>query len=277
MRRKYKNQGLSEEIVHCRLHQAYLERLDFPVANATSNRIWTFEKTPNYMIWPHVPSAIVHTCPWKPKIVMVLRNPVERLYSQYRMHFEQQPGSLDLESTLDIELSTLRKFQLSNAPNISQWMWNGQRNDESFQPSPIADEERDKKDSIRFRGFGNHGSNPRYLQRGMYIYQIRRWLRNFELHSELLVLPHEQLRNDMKGAWEKILNFLGAPYYPLSDSVLQTMYRPSIDSETRHDTVVPAAPLSNVTRSFLVEFYRPYNHLLADVLGEEWRGLWDDK
>jgi hypothetical protein len=26
---------------------------------------------------------------------------------------------------------------------------------------------------------------------------------------------------------------------------------------------------------FLSEFYRPYNTRLADLLGEEWRGIWD--
>lgn len=38
----------------------------------------SFEKTPAYLHYPHVPELISIICPWKPKIIMILRNPVDR-------------------------------------------------------------------------------------------------------------------------------------------------------------------------------------------------------
>lgn len=34
-------------------------------------------------------------------------------------------------------------------------------------------------------------------------------------------------------------------------------------------------PLPNRTREYLHRFFKPYNDELADLLGEEWRGVWD--
>lgn len=257
--------------------QEYLDRLEFPQHNETTlSRVWTFEKTPNYMIWPHVPSAIVETCPWKPKILIVLRNPVDRLYSQYKMQFVQRENAAHLEATLDTELALLRKFRLSNAPNVSQWQIHGLKEGESFEPSSISPTERDAKDSIRFRGFGNHGSYPRYLQRGIYIYQMRRWLKHFKLNTELLVLPYDRLRQDMSGVWKTILEFLGAPFYALPERALNTIYRPAVIDKIDLEDLPPPKPMSNSTISFLNEFYRPYNRLLGDLLGKEWEGIWDE-
>ena len=267
------------EALHCQLFEAYMERLDFPSLhrrNVTEDRrIWTFEKTPNYMIWPHVPAAIAETCPWKPKIVIVLRNPIDRLYSHYQMNFVSQIGVPDLDTVLDRELVLLRKFGLSLAPNVSAWERQGGNSSSLFAPPPITTQERDSKDSIRFRGYGNHGFFPRYLLRGMYVYQLQRWQKHFD-ESHLLVLPYERLRNDMRHGWQQILDFVGAPQHELSEEELTTLYRPSFDLGNRND-MSPAEPLSNITREYLVDFFHPYNELLADLLGEDWRGIWDIK
>ena len=259
-----------------------MERLDFPTSldrfNATTTekdgRIWTFEKTPNYMIWPHVPAAIVETCPWKPKIVMVLRNPIDRLYSQYQMNFVSQIDVLlpDLETELERELVMLRKHGLSLAPDIGVWLRQKENSSHLFVPPPITTQQRDKKDSIQFRGFGNHGLFPRYLLRGLYVYQLQRWQRHFD-KSHLLVLPYHRMITDMRNVWQEILEFVGAPRHELSEDELTTSYRPLMVGN-KNETP-PAKPLSDVTRQYLVEFFRPYNELLADLLGEEWRGIWD--
>ena len=39
--------------------------------------------------------------------------------------------------------------------------------------------------------------------------------------------------------------------------------------EYRGDQMLPE------TRQYLKALFRPYNELLADTLGEEWRGVWD--
>eukprot|EP00977_Amphora_coffeiformis_P025979 scaffold23349_cov154-Amphora_coffeaeformis.AAC.3 len=162
------------QALHCLLFEAYMQRLDFATSldrlsaktTEKDGRIWTFEKTPNYMIWPHVPAAIVETCPWKPKIVIVLRNPIDRLYSQYQMNFVSQPDVPDLETELERELSMLREHGLSLAPDMSVWDRQKENSSHVFSPPPITTKQRNSRDSIQFRGFGNHGLFPRYLLRG---------------------------------------------------------------------------------------------------------------
>ena len=36
------------------------------------------EKTPSYMLLGNLPQVIDAVCPWKPKILAILRNPVDR-------------------------------------------------------------------------------------------------------------------------------------------------------------------------------------------------------
>lgn len=296
----------------CQLLQAYVERLgldtvlqekfadastnsldnnshqnnDIPNSSSPANRILTFEKTPNYMIWPHVPAAIVEVCPWRPKIILVLRNPVDRLYSQYQMQFVQEAGVPSLSDVLAHELSFLHKFGLSHAPlppNVTTMTTATNQtttpllnhNEYTFMPPPhFTNQERDKIESIHFRGFGNHGSFHRYLQRGMYVYQVQRFLQHFERPSQLLVIQYERLRHDMAAVWDDILAFVGAAPYALSPAALHATYRPSLDTDNRKE-MPPAAPLDASVRQYLIDFYKPYNALLADVLGEEWRGIWD--
>jgi len=258
-----------------------IDRFNATTATTTEKggRIWTFEKTPNYMIWPHVPAAIVETCPWKPKIVIVLRNPIDRLYSQYRMNFVSRPNDVpDLETELERELGMLRKYNLSVAPDIKRWERDRHHQKENssylFTPPLITSQQRDSKDSIQFRGFGNHGFFPRYLLRGMYVYQLQRWRKHFD-ESELLVVPYHRMRSDMRNVWQEILDFVGIPQHDLTHDELTTSYRPSIEGATKNGTAPLAVPMSNVTREYLIEFFRPYNELLADLLGEEWRGIWN--
>jgi hypothetical protein len=283
LRQQLENKNISGGALHCRLRKSYIDHLAIEtvlrekLANESLSDspgpFWTFEKTPNYLIWPHIPAAIVQTCPWKPKIIVVLRNPVERLYSQHQMHYVQHYNVSDLETILESELVMLRKFGLSRAlPPLKTSLWRG--NPASFTPPSISTRERDTKDSIRFRGFGNHGSFHRYLQRGMYVYQLERWLQYFELNKDLMVIPFEHLRNATADVWADILDFVGAPQYELSPADLRANYRPSLDSENRQD-MPPAAPLSEATRNYLAHFYRPYNDQLVGLLGEDWRGVWD--
>lgn len=312
MRQTLEEQGVQGERLHCQIRQAYIERLGLEplihekyknrtkmnksatindTKNDTNNadqfKLLTFEKTPNYMLWPHVPAAIRDTCPWKPRIIMVLRNPVDRLYSQYQMQFVQQDNVTTLENVLEHELKLLRKFGLSRAPppplmpltttkEAKQDEFNTQNTTTwySFAPPKLSTEQRDAKESIRFRGFGNHGSFHRYLQRGMYFYQIQRWLQYWELDVDLYVVPYEEMKQDPGAVYAKIVAFVGADTYPLSPASLRATYRPSLDADNRQG-MQHAAPLSNSTRAYLVEFYRPYNTLLADVLGDAWRGIWD--
>jgi Sulfotransferase domain len=234
------------------------------------------------IIWPHVPKAIAETCTWKPKIIIMLRDPVDRLYSHYQMHFVQDEGVASLEDLLNRELQLLRHFGLSHAPNVpppTSLLYDEITADMvMFEVPNITKAYRDEKDSINFRGFGNHGNYLRFLYRGMYYFQLERWLEHFSLGDNLLVIPYEQFKKEPGVVMQQVYKFVGASTssFQLTRSQLKATYRPAIDQDNRKENL-PALPLAPNTRRYLEHFYRPYNERLSHLLGEEWRGVWDNK
>ena len=214
-------------------------------SSSSSIGVLTFEKTPYYLVWPHIPQAIIKTCPWKPKIIVMLRNPVDRLYSHYKMMMKlvntkiinqnknnnqnmtrnkDGSSSSSLESILNTELRLLHQFGLSNAPFIPEQeqehtVTNNNNHTKtntttshllllSFEPPTISWQKQNQYDSISFRGFGNHRQNQRYLQRGMYVIQLQRWLQYYQLSNNLLVVQYELFKTNPKYIYNQILHFL---------------------------------------------------------------------
>jgi len=261
-----------------------------PMQKQQPRHFVTFEKTPFYLVWPHIPEAILKTCPWRPKIVIMLRNPVDRLYSHYQMRFiMKQTEKGTLESTLNGELELLHKFGLSQAPllkNSTEEKISSNQNHEDrdrFQPPPISLTEQDRLDSIQFRGFGNHRQHQRYLQRGMYAIQLTRWLKHFKLNENMLILQYEEFKADPRSSYERVLEFLGitnntgdptvSTGFRLSDNVLQRIYRSKSEVQLLKINSLPP-PLDPSTRVYLENFYRPYNERLSSLLGNDARWLW---
>ena len=61
----------------CRFRQKYTEFFDMSRVNENA-MIVAMEKTPEYIMHPNLPLVIDALCPWKPKILTILRDPVER-------------------------------------------------------------------------------------------------------------------------------------------------------------------------------------------------------
>ena len=337
---------LAGQALSCAMAQAYVERMDFatPLQNKLVQyqryrekqkqlqqhpyRFITFEKTPNYILWPHIPKAIVQTCPWKPKVIIMLRNPVDRLYSHYQMYYVQQRGEEEdggfeqrevivptLEELLNDELRMLRKHRLvqPDIPLVPSPPSNYTATDATttsgfFQIPNVTRQYRNEKDSINFRGFGNHGDYHRFLYRGMYFFQLERWLSRFSadgenddvvdtaddetpqqrrrtvpqslytVGSDLLVINYEHFKRETRGVMDQVYNFVGVDpkvSFQLTDAQVRATYRPGIDYENRQAATQHAPPLAWSTRHYLEHFYRPYNERLADLLGNEWRHVWE--
>ena len=141
------NHALNKDDV-CSLRQLYYQ--EFISQNDTDatnplfdNDIVTFEKSPIYLSKPQLPSLIYQVVPWT-KILLLLRNPIDRVFSQWKMEqarqfvlnlqamnqsYQNQTRTLKkskhsnpLKSFIDMiddEVKMLRKHQLSRAPNLS--------------------------------------------------------------------------------------------------------------------------------------------------------------
>lgn len=138
------------------------------------------DKSPYYLFHPLVPQRIAKLYP-KSKIIIVLRNPVDRAYSQYWMNkgylkFE----NLSFEDAIEAESNRLKgeKEKIINNPSYN-----------SFE-------------------YQNHS----YIARGIYVEQIKRWFEFFP-RDQILIVDSNHLRNDTQKTMDKIFAFLGVPSY----------------------------------------------------------------
>lgn len=77
----------------CDYRQSYSEF--FNLDKIQPNVSVVFEKTPSYMIYPKIPQAIDAICTWKPKILAILRDPIDRAWSEHQMEQGRGKGKLN--------------------------------------------------------------------------------------------------------------------------------------------------------------------------------------
>jgi hypothetical protein len=94
-----------------------------------------------------------------------------------------------------------------------------------------------------------------YLRRGLYAEQLERWLRLFP-REQMLVLQSERFLAEPRETLAQVQSFLGL--------------RQALEDDYRrlHATAYPA--LDESLRSWLAEFYRPYNERLFELLGQQY-------
>lgn len=76
---------LSEKELQCAIQKVYSECFNLNSTDRLPSSSVFIEKTPSYLFLPDVPARIYEACFWKPKIIVILRNPIDRAYSHYRM------------------------------------------------------------------------------------------------------------------------------------------------------------------------------------------------
>lgn len=138
----------------------------------------TGEASPYYLIHPLTPKRIAKTLP-KAKLIMLLRNPIDRAYSQYQ-HQRRQAGvePLSFEEAIDCEEQRL------------------------------ADEAEKLARDEKYVSF-NH-RHYSYLARSTYIDQLPAWMSTFP-KEQLLILKSEDLYTEPSSIVKQTLEFLNIP------------------------------------------------------------------
>ncbi|MDP6376448.1 MAG: sulfotransferase domain-containing protein [Pseudomonadales bacterium] len=110
------------------------------------------------------------------KLIVMLRNPVDRAFSRYRYHLMFGEGTLSFEEAVDAEEKRLAgEFErLAHDPGYA---------------------------AVNLRNYS-------YLRRGMYAEQLQRWLGLFE-RSRLFIMQSEDFFDDPKGLYGEVQDFLG--------------------------------------------------------------------
>ena len=268
----------------CQLRKRYLRHWPDLIASLSetskdddATRYYTFDKTPDYLYPSRVPALIRALFPKQlPKIVVVLRNPIDRAYSHYRMTQRlMRAEHIPFEEFVERELHLLQELGLTDfqadfdreptvAGNESQMTTNTVATDRMFS----VEETDELYDQVSDQLQGHN-----YLSRGLYAMQLERWIRHGFGDEELLVIPYMELSLDPAGVYARILDFVGMPDHSLNGDILNKRF--NYNNEKTES-------LRNATRLWLQQFYHQANEELVNLLeaknltmGYEWRGRWD--
>lgn len=137
----------------------------------------TGEASPEYLIHPLAPKRIQQLTP-RARLIVLLRNPVDRAYSQYQHNLREKTETLGFEEALDKE-----------PERIGGELERIVRNGENL--------------SYPFRKFSYHF-------RGVYVDQLKHWFETFP-REQILILEFEQLCSQPAAVYRQTLDFLGLP------------------------------------------------------------------
>ncbi len=150
----------------------------FPAPDRAGGReTITGEASPYYLFHPHAPKRVARAVP-RARLIALIRNPVDRAYSHYKMLANMGEELLSFEDALEAEPERLR--------GETERM--------------LADE--------RYASFNHQYFS--YLSRGIYVDQLARWAEHFE-KEQMLVLKGEDFYERVPETMRLVLDFLGLP------------------------------------------------------------------
>jgi hypothetical protein len=158
----------------------------------------TYDVTPFYIYNPLVARRISESFP-KAKIISNLRNPIDRVYSNYIIMLQDGDTTSTFEEMIHTAMDELEKNK-------------SRLNDEAY----IVD---------------TYYEN--ILARGFYANQLEIWFKKFQ-KEQLLMIPSEELAQKPDQVLRKIFEFLNLPYFKIKDFTKQNKREyPPMKDETR--------------------------------------------
>ena len=194
------------------------------------------------------------------KIVVILRNPIDRAYSHYRMgqrmmREEHSP----FETFIERELQLLRELGLTDFE-----MQDDNTSNNNNQEGAASNAHTNKAFSLEeldhlYDQVSDQLKGHNYLSRGLYALQLERYFRH-GLGDNLLVLPYPWLATQPAKVYAQLLDFAGMPPHALSEETLTSKFN-------YNDAITD--PLPNATRTTLERFFAQPNQALVDLLAQQ--------
>ena len=264
--------GIPKEDVR-RAYARILEQQDLHPRNQKKNYLekkaatYIIDFTPNYFFQSHrLPARIHCILPWA-KVLVLLRNPIDRALSQYQMKHRHQKHNNEygyLISTFDEyirnDVAALYDTGVLHDWNVVDF--------QEFSGSP--------QEFQAWRAYSNIGLNAP-VGMGLYAIQLRHFLQEFDKQgkprTEFAVFLSEDLRHHTDATYGRVLHFLGLPqihldtYKAVNVNSMDTGSKATVNSNKKRD-------MSIETEELLRQIFEPYNRQLTDLLGEEWEAVW---
>ena len=227
-------------------------RSHFPIKR---KNLITCEATSTYFVHPLIPARVHKLLPLV-KLIVVLRNPIERAYSEF--HYTVNLGEQITENFEDVIKSELKRIEIGN-----------------------------NNPELKIKNTNYHQFSFSHLRDGLYAQHLENWLKFFP-KEQLLILNAKDLYNNLDNIVAETFDFLNLPKYQIESRIEKNKIdkiRPlggherniykNIDSKTRTLFNVQNYPeMKSETRKFLQDFFRPHNEKLFEMIGR--RFDWND-
>lgn len=165
----------------------------------------TGEFTSTYMYHEHVPQRIINTIP-KTKILVILRNPIDKIYSTYCQQFSFNEYLSNFEETIQSEIDRMKIFQKSPNKRIFN----------------------ENIDSI---------VTCNILRHGIYYNYLKKWFEIFP-ENQIMVIDSKKLNNDTINCIKEVFNFLNIEEIEINDvSKINKGNYNRIDNKTRDELI----------------------------------------
>lgn len=177
----------------------------FPLQGTISEegeRIITGEATPYYMFHPAVARRVYETIP-DIKLLVILRNPVDRAYSHYQHEVRKGREEESFEEAIRLESKRL-EGEKEKLLNVSGYY-----------------------------SFNHHRHS--YLSRGLYSEQLKEWLAYFSL-DQMFIIDSRELFDSTAETMNQVFRFLGLPEQDITDrraynAAKYSPMKPSLEKE----------------------------------------------
>jgi tetratricopeptide (TPR) repeat protein len=199
---------------------------------ATSNpkSFLTGEATPTYISYRNTEQRVFESLP-KIKLIALLRNPVNRVISQYFYNVERGVEKQSFVAAIEAEMEIFKDVRSLDG------IYN------AIEQSNSNSEKKNKWDSW-------------YIPHSLYFYFVDRWL-NWFVREQFLILQTEELSQNPATVMNRVFQFLNLPEY---QELQYKQYNKGSYSPHQVDETI---------RLRLTEFFFFHNQLLANTIGKE--------
>jgi Sulfotransferase domain len=188
----------------------------------------TGEASPSYLFHPQAPKRVAQALPHV-KLIVLLRNPVSRAYSQYHHAVELGFETLSFEEAIASEGERTRQEQ-----------------------EKILKDERYYSEEYKHRS---------YLTKGIYVDQLLTWM-SFIPREQFLILKSEDFYADPAATFKQVLTFLNLP-----EVEPQIGKKENKQEFKQYNNNTYSSKMDPAMRKRLIEYFEPHNARLYDFLG----------
>jgi len=198
-----------------------------------------------------VPERMYASCGRAVKVIILLRDPIERYQSNFRMRVKLNTGhtnSFSKISTLVMaEVHYLYQSFVRRNVNMNDLTGNINAVSCLFQPAVNC------------------------IYEGLYYVHLHNWLCNFPAEN-ILILNAEEFYDNSSRIFSQVLDFVGLR--PLDDGILNTITKVKYNYGGKVEDELDFRVLSSSDKKALLTIYKPFNEKLFDLL--RWHINWSN-